>query len=776
MRPVRGTDNSRDLRYSPSSSRLLRCNHPVATRAIGPSLATPGEGRRPMRGTVATAALVVVVCCLLPAGVAAAADTPAVPEYGQSATANETTQTDGDRLEPNDERVTATDVGTGGSYDDLSIHTGTDEDYFAVDVSAGEAITADVSFTHADGDLDAILVDSSGTTVASSVSISDDEAIEYTAPSDGTYYVVVYGYADAENDYDLSVTTPAGDTIGDRFEPNDHPTKATPLGGEESISGLEISDPTDEDYFAVEVDAGETVRAATTFSHREGDLELELRDRSGDVVASSTSVTDREQIERTVEEDGTYYVVVYGYAGAENDYDISLSTSAASGQFEPNDDRASATPLGSGAEYDDLTVSTVFDEDYFAVETEAGETITVDTTFDHTDGDIDVRLLNASGGEVAISQSGTDDEEIEYTADRTGTYYVVVYGYAGAENDYDISVGTTGSTDNVAPTAAITVSDSAVWRDTTVSFDARNSSDGDGIASYEWDVDSDGTTDFTGQSGRYTFDNAGAYDVTLTVTDEDGATDTTTHTVTVEDRENCSTRDADDDGLTGCEEADIGTNPTVADTDGDGFPDGVEVERSDLLPDADPLRFDIYVEVDYIDENPMSERDYERVRTGLNSSEFRNPNGEQGMALHIVEGEEVERVGTGNNPAAYQEAFQNETYACAGYHYAMVTGEQEWATALGVGSPGRFIVTDNGTGDTFMHELGHSLGLGYRGSGGELHGTFEYPWAQYQSVMNYNFPPIAQPRFSDGTESFAAHDDWGYLNRNAYTPGWEGDC
>lgn len=733
-----------------------------------------------MRATVATAAVAaVVVCCLLVVPAAGTLSGEPAPERGQSAAANasETTQTDGDRLEPNDGRASATDAGTGDSYDGLSIHSNADEDYFAVDASAGEAVTADVSFTHADGDLDVILVDASGTTVASSVSISDDESVEYVAPSDGQYYVVVYGYSGAQNEYDISVTTPAGSDVGDRFEPNDHPTKATPLDGDESISGLEITDPSDEDYFAVEADAGETVRAATTFSHREGDLDLELRSPSGEVVASSISVTDNERIERTVDENGTYYVVVYGYGDAENEYDISLSTSpTASGRFEPNDDRASATPLGSGATEDGLTISTVFDEDYFAVETEAGETVTVDTTFDHTDGDIDVALLNASGGQVAIAQSATDDEEIEYTADRTGVYYVVVYGFAGAENDYDLSVETTGAADNVSPTAAITTSDSAVWRNTTVSFDARNSSDGDGIVSYEWDVDGDGTTDFTGQSGRYTFDNAGAYDVTLTVTDAEGATDTTTRTVAVEDRQQCSARDADDDGLTGCEEADIGTNPTVADTDGDGFPDGVEVNREDLLPGADPLRFDIYVEVDYIGENPMSERDYERVRAGLNSSEFRNPNGETGMALHVVEGEEVERVGTGNDPAAYQDAFQNETYACAGYHYAMVTGEQPWATALGVGSPGRFIVTDDGNGDTFMHELGHSLGLGYRGSGGELHGTFEYPWTQYQSVMNYNFPPIAPLTYSDGTESFAAHDDWGYLNRSAHTPGWDGSC
>jgi len=60
--------------------------------------------------------------------------------------------------------------------------------------------------------------------------------------------------------------------------------------------------------------------------------------------------------------------------------------------------------------------------------------------------------------------------------------------------------------------------------------------------------------------------------------------------------------DTDDDGLADRAEREIyGTDPTESDTDGDGIPDGAEVGCSDAYPDADPLREDVYVEVDAVE-------------------------------------------------------------------------------------------------------------------------------------------------------------------------------
>ena len=79
---------------------------------------------------------------------------------------------------------------------------------------------------------------------------------------------------------------------------------------------------------------------------------------------------------------------------------------------------------------------------------------------------------------------------------------------------------------NVAPTASFTFS----CTDLACSFDGSGSSDSDGsITSYAWSFGG------TGSTANHTFSSAGTYSVTLTVTDNDGASDTSTQSVTVTD-------------------------------------------------------------------------------------------------------------------------------------------------------------------------------------------------------------------------------------------------
>ncbi|PSQ41911.1 hypothetical protein BRD17_09925 [Halobacteriales archaeon SW_7_68_16] len=113
----------------------------------------------------------------------------------------------------------------------------------------------------------------------------------------------------------------------------------------------------------------------------------------------------------------------------------------------------------------------------------------------------------ATGGTKTVGVRVTDDSRLTDTATTT----VVV---------------------NEFPTASISVSPTSPTTADTVSVDASGSSDSDGsIASYDWTL-GDGAT-ASGETASHSYADDGTYTIELTVTDDDGATDTASTEVTV---------------------------------------------------------------------------------------------------------------------------------------------------------------------------------------------------------------------------------------------------
>ncbi|MGF1493621.1 MAG: S8 family serine peptidase [Microcoleaceae cyanobacterium] len=79
-----------------------------------------------------------------------------------------------------------------------------DDDWYEIQVNAGEErILVDLQFSDAAGDIDIQLTNSNGGVLVGSYSVTDNESIDYTVSSPGTYYLRVYPYSGSDNTYDL---------------------------------------------------------------------------------------------------------------------------------------------------------------------------------------------------------------------------------------------------------------------------------------------------------------------------------------------------------------------------------------------------------------------------------------------------------------------------------------------------------------------------------------------------------------------------------------------
>jgi hypothetical protein len=110
----------------------------------------------------------------------------------------------------------------------------------------------------------------------------------------------------------------------DPFENNDDRASASIIGRNDEV--LAAICGIDEDFFGVTPQQGCTTTFAASFEHDDGDIDLQLLNANGGVIASSLSTSDAESIAFTAPNGTRVTLRVFGASGAQNRYRLTTRT------------------------------------------------------------------------------------------------------------------------------------------------------------------------------------------------------------------------------------------------------------------------------------------------------------------------------------------------------------------------------------------------------------------------------------------------------------------
>ena len=249
----------------------------------------------------------------------------------------------------------------------------------------------------------------------------------------------------------------------DGYEQNDTFGTARNLGTiseTTAIDQLVMAD--NHDWYRFYLPATGTVDDAVLidFLNSQGDLDLRLYNSSGYRLRTSATTNDGERISLSGLARGTYFVDAYGYLGAQNpDYSLTIKrrTALVDDAYEQNDSRTAAGDLGTLSEtqtISNLVMADSSDWYRFAMSGPGTAADYVATSFQHSQGDLELALYNSAGSRVRLSDGATDGERVSLSGLAAGTYFVRVYGYLGATNPrytLEIDPGTSSTTPTPPP-------------------------------------------------------------------------------------------------------------------------------------------------------------------------------------------------------------------------------------------------------------------------------------------------------------------------------------
>lgn len=331
-----------------------------------------------------------------------------------------------------------------------------DEDWRTFFVPADIELEITADFVHANGDLNLELFGPDGSTLALADSVDDNEVLTLTTEMAGTYALRVFGVGRSQNNYTLSlassltVSCPADDV----FEDNDSlDTPAALSPG--ATPNLAICDLADEDWFEFPLAAGQSFEVLALASADQGNLELSVfaPDALDDTTPLDSALGDGETKRvraRLGADAGTYRVRVRGESGADILYSLRLHVYDGplpldcefDDAYLPNQEAADAKVIAVGETVEAVLCSAA-DSDWFRIDVEAGDVVTVRADFLEADADLDLKLHTLEPlEEVASVATDTDNELLNWASPTAQTLLVQALLSSGEQVVYNLTVST----------------------------------------------------------------------------------------------------------------------------------------------------------------------------------------------------------------------------------------------------------------------------------------------------------------------------------------------
>jgi PKD repeat protein len=228
---------------------------------------------------------------------------------------------------------------------------------------------------------------------------------------------------------------------------------------------------------------------------------------------------------------------------AEDDFAV-IATYAPLASDDHGNTSETATLLTAPTIADGGTIETQSDVDVFRLDIASGAiALSIKSPSAETNLHLKAELLNAGGQVLLVNNSASLFAEFNTTLS-AGTYYLrmsgigagdpMTNGYSdyGSLGNYVITGTVTATAAKQAPLAVATSSTTSGSAPLTVTFSAQGSTDADGmIVSYAWNLGNGLTSSAMSPSTTYT--TAGTFVATLTVTDNDGLTNSATVSIFV---------------------------------------------------------------------------------------------------------------------------------------------------------------------------------------------------------------------------------------------------